>query len=116
MQPAERPDARLARRLRSLRQQHWPGIKITQQQIAEALGGESPLSLSLISSWESTRKPVLPPTKRLLGYATFFASRRAVASEPARLVDEDELTEDERVLRDRLYAELLSLRFPEALS
>ncbi|MFI5897480.1 XRE family transcriptional regulator [Actinoplanes sp. NPDC051513] len=113
MQPAARPDARLARRLRSLRQQHWPGAKITQQQIAEALGGESPLSLSLISSWESTRKPVLPPTNRLIGYATFFASRRSVTSEPARLLDEAELGEDERKVRDRLYAELLSLRFPD---
>lgn len=114
MQAAEPPpDARLARRLRALRLQHWRGIKVTQQQIAEALGGASPLSLSLISSWESVRNPALPPATRLIGYATFFASRRSVASEPARLLDEAELTEAERIARDGLYAELLSLRFPE---
>jgi hypothetical protein len=113
MQSAESPDARLARRLRALRLQHWRGIKVTQQQIAEALGGESPLSLSLISSWESTRNPALPPATRLIGYATFFASRRSVESEPARLLGEAELTESERIARDGLYTDLLSLRFPE---
>jgi transcriptional regulator with XRE-family HTH domain len=113
MQPAEQPDARLARRLRALRHRQWPDIKVTQQQIAEALGGEGPLSLSLISSWESTRRPVLPPASRLAGYATFFASRRTVESEPARLLAESELTDDERRVRDGLHSELLSLRFPE---
>jgi transcriptional regulator with XRE-family HTH domain len=113
MQPAVPPDARLARRLRALRHQHWPDIRVTQQQIAEALGGDTPLSLSLISSWESTRRPSLPPASRLIGYATFFATRRSVASDPARLLTENELTENERTTRDGLHTELLSLRFPE---
>ncbi|MEV6848789.1 XRE family transcriptional regulator [Actinoplanes sp. NPDC051411] len=113
MQSATQPDDRLARRLRALRHQHWPGIRVTQQQIAEALGGATPLSLSLISSWESTRRPTIPPASRLVGYATFFASQRSVASDPARLLAENELTEDERVTRDGLHTELLSLRFPE---
>ncbi|MDT4994031.1 MAG: hypothetical protein QOH97_3923 [Actinoplanes sp.] len=109
MQPAVPPDARLATRLRALRLEHWTGVRVTQQQIADALG----LSLSLISSWESTRKPVLPPANRLAGYATFFATRRSVESGPAHVLSERELTEDERVTRDGLYTELLSLRFPE---
>jgi transcriptional regulator with XRE-family HTH domain len=113
MQPAAPFDARLARRLRALRVGHWVGVKVTQQQIAEALGGGSALSLSLISSWESTRKPVLPPANRLAGYATFFASRRSVESDPARLLSERELSNEERAERNELYAELLSLRFPE---
>jgi hypothetical protein len=113
MRPAEPPDPRLARRLRALRQRHWPGIKVTQHQIAQALGGESPLSLSLISSWESTSNPALPPATRLIGYATFFASRRSVESDPARLLDDAELTEAERIARDGLYADLLSLRFTD---
>src|SRR3954452_25414264 len=113
MQPVESMDARLARRLRALRLEHWPGVKVTQLQIAEALGGDTPLSLSLISSWESTRRPVLPPANRLSGYATFFATQRSLESEPARLLSERELTEEERVTREGLYAELLSLRFPE---
>lgn len=111
MQPID--DVRLARRLRALRLQQWPGLKVTQQQVAEALGGDSPLSLSLISSWESTRRPIPPPASRLSGYATFFATPRSVESTPARLLGERELTEEEQGLREALYAELLSLRFPD---
>lgn len=113
MQAAGQPDARLATRLRALRAEHWPDRRVTQQQIAEALGGETALSLSLISSWESIRKPVPPPASRLAGYATFFASRRSVQSSPARLLGDHELTEEERAVRDELHAQLLSLRFPE---
>ena len=29
----------LAQRLRALREEHWPGMKITQGQLAQALGG-----------------------------------------------------------------------------
>ncbi|GLW33036.1 XRE family transcriptional regulator [Actinoplanes regularis] len=113
MQPGELDGARLARRLRELRTAHWPELKVTQQQVAEAVGGESgPLSLSLISSWESVRKPVLPPANRLAGYAMFFATRRSVESSPARLLSEHELTADEQRAREELHAELFSLRFP----
>lgn len=114
MQPGEPDSAPLARRLRELRTTHWPGLRITQQQVAEAVGGESgPLSLSLISSWESIRKPVLPPANRLAGYARFFATPRSAESSPARLLSEHELTEDERRAREELHAELFSLRFPD---
>src|SRR5690349_19954017 len=112
MQPAEHPDTRLARRLRALRLQQGPDLKVNQQQVAEARGGGSPLSLSLISSWESLRKPVLPPANRLAGYAAYSASRRSVESDPARLLSENELTEEERAVRDDLHIELHSLRFP----
>ncbi|MEU4163345.1 XRE family transcriptional regulator [Actinoplanes sp. NPDC026670] len=112
MQPGVPESARLARRLRSLRTEHWPDLKVTQLQIAEALGGEhGPLSLSLISSWESTRNPALPPASRLAGYAMFFATRRTVEASPARLLGEHDLTEDERHERDRLHAELFEMRF-----
>ncbi|GLY02589.1 helix-turn-helix domain-containing protein [Actinoplanes sp. NBRC 101535] len=110
MQSGESSGVRLARRLRELRAAHWPGLKVTQRQVAEALGGESPLSMSLISAWESVRDPQLPPAHRLAAYATFFASRRSVGAEPARLLGENELTEDERRMRDELHTELLSLR------
>ncbi|MEU8664395.1 XRE family transcriptional regulator [Actinoplanes philippinensis] len=113
MQPAQPDGARLARRLRKLRTELWPELKVTQQQIAEALGGEhGPLSLSLISSWESTRNPALPPASRLAGYAAFFATPRSVESSPARLLGEHEMTAGERHAREELYAELFSLRFP----
>ena len=113
MQSATQPDVRLAKRLRALRHTYWPGVKVTQQQIAEALGGGSPLSLSLISSWESLRNPALPTANRLAAYALFFATERSVESDPARLLGEHELTDDERTRRDGLHTELLGLRFPE---
>ena len=42
----------LARRLRALRQERWPGISLTQGELAQALGGDYRLSVPLISSWE----------------------------------------------------------------
>ena len=54
----------------------------------------------------------LPPWSTA-GYATFFASRRSVESDPARLLSEHDLTDKERTAREELHAELLSLRFPE---
>jgi transcriptional regulator with XRE-family HTH domain len=111
--PIEPSPRDLARRLRALRHGHWPDLKITQQHLAEAFGGDRPLSESLISSWESSRSPVPPPGNRLRAYATFFATRRSVEGDQARLLGEDELTDDERAERDRLQEELLGLRNSE---
>src|SRR5207249_8845886 len=58
-----------------------------------------------ISSWESRN---VPPAQRLRAYARFFATRRSVES--GRLLDDDELTEDERARRSDLEQELLALR------
>jgi transcriptional regulator with XRE-family HTH domain len=112
VQPSEAPPNRaLARRLRELRKRHWPDLQVTQKQIAEALGSERPLSLSLISSWESAGNPVAPPAHRLAAYARFFASPRSIAEDPAHLLEDDDLTDTERAVRDALYQELISLRF-----
>ncbi|MER7280259.1 XRE family transcriptional regulator [Dactylosporangium sp. NPDC000244] len=114
MQPSETPPNRaLARYLRDLRKRHWPQLQVTQRQIAEALGGAKPLSLSVISSWEHERTPVTPPEGRLAGYARFFATRRSIDSDPARLLDEDELTDEERSNEDAIHAALARLRTPE---
>ena len=52
------PRVDLARRLRALRDLHWPDLRVTQQHLAEAFGQDGrPLSVSLISSWESTQNP-----------------------------------------------------------
>lgn len=107
---ADDPHRALARRLRSLREEHWPGLGITQHQLAEAFGGRRPLSISLISSWESQTKPVVPPAKRLEAYATFFATMRSVESNPFRLLAPSQLTDEERANRDALRNELLLLR------
>ena len=111
MQHAEQPSGALARRLRDLRLRHWPDLRVTQQQVAEALGGERTLSESLISSWESIRSPALPPPARLRAIATFFASRRSLADGRARLLKDHELTAEELTRRNELYEELVQLRY-----
>ena len=113
MQPTDSIRRSLAQRLRALRESRWPDLRITQHQLAEAFGDDKPLSLSLISSWESTRHPVSPPVHRLNQYSIFFATRRSVDQAPARLLAENELTPDERAERDLLYEELSRLRYPD---
>jgi hypothetical protein len=101
-------DARqlLARRLRALREHHWPHRKITQPELARVFGG---VSVPLISSWESQTNPKIPPASRLDAYATFFATDRSVEQEP-RLLSPTELTEAERRAKDELKRELMRLR------
>lgn len=100
----------LAQRLKALREERWPDRGITQLQVAEALGGKKPLSVSLISSWENHAKPVTPPMLRLAAYAAFFATRRSIEQEPARLVPVSQMTAEERASRDELLNELTDLR------
>lgn len=104
------PGQGLARRLRALREDCWPDIKITQPRLAEVLGGGRPLSVPLISSWESQTKPKIPPIHRLEAYATFFATARSAEGGTLRLLDPAELTDTERRARDELRGELMRLR------
>ncbi len=97
--------AALARRLRELRQQ-WPGNRITQGVLADALGA----STALISGWENLSNPAVPPVNRLQSYATLFATRRSLQGAQLRILPDEELTPDEIATRDDLYAELLALR------
>lgn len=97
--------AALARRLRSLRHQ-WPGARITQGMLAEALGASN----ALISGWENLTNPTAPPPPRLRVYATLFATHRSLDGGQLRVLPDNELTEDELAARDELYAELLALR------
>ncbi|MEU4523168.1 helix-turn-helix transcriptional regulator [Amycolatopsis sp. NPDC024027] len=105
-----KPRPALARRLRELREKEWPDAGITQSQLAAAIGGAKPLSVSLISSWENIEKPVTPPIKRLDAYATLFATRRSVEGGSVRVLPLENLTDDERKLRDDLLVELMKLR------
>jgi len=100
----------LARYLRLLREERWPTVKITQPQLAQALGGERPLSVPLISSWESPSNPKIPPIPRLEAYATFFATERSVAENPPRMLSPAELTEPEQRAKDEILRELMGLR------
>ncbi|GAB3005572.1 XRE family transcriptional regulator [Saccharothrix stipae] len=100
----------LAHRLRALREEQWPDVTITQSDLAYAFSAEKPASVPLLSSWESRSNPKTPPVPRLAAYATFFATRRSVATRPYRLIPVDELTPDELRRRDELLRELTDLR------
>src|SRR6266702_1304451 len=67
----------LAIRLRSLRTDRWPEIRLTQGMLASALGGAEPLAPATVASWENKNTPKLPPRERMAAYAQFFATRRS---------------------------------------
>jgi hypothetical protein len=102
----------LARRLRVLREEQWPGRKVNQSQLAAALSGAGRRSVSvpLISSWESRSDPKVPPASRLEDIATFFASPRSFDGKVGHLLSPDEMTVQERAARDKLVQELASMR------
>jgi hypothetical protein len=77
-----------------------------------ALGGagKRPVSVPLISSWESRTNPKVPSASRLEDIATFFATRRSFDGQAGRLLSLEELTEQERAARQELLQELVGLR------
>lgn len=112
MEPVESPKRAMARRLRALRLEEWPGVTVTQPQLASALGVSPPL----ISAWENEDRPTLVPTSRLVAVARFFASPRSLNGKRSRLLEDRDLTTDERVRRDQLQAELMALHAAAARS
>jgi transcriptional regulator with XRE-family HTH domain len=100
------PRQLLAQRLRGLREDR----KITQPQLAAALGGSKPLSVPLISSWESQTNPHIPPPVRLEGYAAVFATSRSFDGAVPRRLSSDEMTDEERRAMTELRQELMQLR------
>jgi hypothetical protein len=106
------PRRELARRLRSLREVHWPGRRVNQAQLAAALGadGRRSVSVPLISSWESYTNPKVPPPDRIRDIATFYASPRSFDGHVGRLLSPDEMTVPERAAREQLLDELTRLR------
>ena len=70
------PAHRLAERLRDLREQE----RLTQKQLARALGGEETLSSATVSLWEKPGSDRLPPPPRLAAYARLFCTSRSFAS------------------------------------
>jgi transcriptional regulator with XRE-family HTH domain len=101
------PRLLLARRLRALREDHWPGKRITQPQLAQALGG---LSVPLVSSWESQTNPRIPPPARLDAYAALFATARSFDEDPGRLISPRDMSDAERQAMDELKRELAQMR------
>jgi hypothetical protein len=102
----------LASRLRALREEQWPGVKVNQAQLAQALGGDGRRSVSvpLISSWESQTNPRVPPAFRIQDIATFFATLRSFDGQVGRLLRLDEMDTQERADREKLLQELMDLR------
>lgn len=96
----------LARRLKALRLEHWPGRRVRQTELATALEVSSPS----VSSWENLEDPKVPTTDRLAEYARFFATERSLAQPPPKLLPLRQLTADERRTYDELLKELLELR------
>jgi hypothetical protein len=103
---------RLARTLRELRESAWPGVQLTQAQLANALSAESRVASATLSSWESLTNPKTPTPSRLSAYARFFATRRSLDKEP-HLIPEHDLTPDELERYHELQAELLGLLHSE---
>ena len=104
------PRQLLAQRLRALREERWSNLKITQPRLAHALGGDKPLSVPLISSWESQANPRIPPLARLEGYAAVFATPRSFEGKTPRQLGAEEMTDEERQAMTELGQELKRLR------
>ena len=100
----------LADRLRSLREGHGRGRKITQLQLAQALGGAKPVSVPLISGWESITSPKIPAARWIELYSVIFATTRSFEGPQPRLVADDEMTDEERRRMSELRQELTRLR------
>lgn len=109
MEPQE-PRRLLAERLRSLREHAVPDRKITQPELAQALGGGTALSVPLISSWESQVNPRIPPLARIEAYAAVFATPRSFERQPPGLLSPDEMTTEEKRAMADLRQELTVLR------
>jgi hypothetical protein len=101
------PRQLLAQRLRDLRQDRWPGRRITQPQLAQALGG---VSVPLISSWESQTNPRIPPPLRLDAYAALFAMERSFDGDAAHLISPQHMSDGEQQAMNELKRELTQLR------
>jgi transcriptional regulator with XRE-family HTH domain len=100
------PARRLAERLRALRDQK----RLTQKQLAKVLGGSESISIATVSLWENPSSDRLPPVQRLEAYARLFCTSRSFDGGRPRLLESDELTEQERDRERELYDELVSLR------
>ena len=106
----EDPRIALARHLRELREAGLAGKKITQLDLARALGRDKPVSVPLISSYESRTKPQIIPTGRLDDYAALFATPRSFENDRLRIIDRADMTEDERRAVTSLRGDLIALR------
>ena len=101
--------ASLARRLRELRYSQFPGVRLKQADVAQALADDGPVAVSTLSAWENVSKSTLPSKGRLAAYARFFATPRSLDGGP-HLLPLTDLTDAEDEVRRELERELFRLR------
>ncbi|HEV2784083.1 MAG TPA: helix-turn-helix transcriptional regulator [Actinophytocola sp.] len=98
----------LASRLRALRETGFD-VKVTQDQLAAALGAGKPLSSAAISTWENSEIDKWPSPTRLVQYALIFSGPKSLV--PALHVpDESTLDKPARIRFHQLRSGLLELR------
>lgn len=98
----------LASRLRELRESAFPA-RVTQDQLAAALGEDKPLSSAAISTWENGEIDKRPTEARILQYALVFSTPRSLEPAP-HTPTESKLDKSARARYQELRAELLELR------
>jgi hypothetical protein len=108
---SERPGpeaTRLADRLRDLRE--GAPVPLTQSELGKALtDARGSVGPAAISSWENPASGRLAPLSRLDSYARLFCTRRSFEG-GVRLLEDAELTPDERAAFAELKEELVGLR------
>lgn len=105
---ASAPATSLARRLRELRISQFPGVRLNQSDVAQALSHDEPVAVSTLSDWENVSKSTLPSKGRLAAYARFFATARSLEGGP-HLLPLTDLTDVEDEVRRELERELFRL-------
>jgi hypothetical protein len=99
---------RLAERLRDLRE--GAPVPLTQTDLGQALAGaRGTVGPAAVSSWENPQSGRLVPASRLDAYARLFCTPRSFEGD-VHLLDEAELTPDERSAFAELKEELVGLR------
>ena len=98
----------LASRLRALRESTF-AAKLTQDQLAAALGRDKPLSSAAISMWENGEIDKWPSQSRLVQYALIFSTPQSLGPAP-HVPDESTLDKPARMRFQALRKDLLELR------
>jgi hypothetical protein len=99
----------LADRLRDLREREFS--RLTQTALGHAIGDPgNPLSPATISAWENPGSGRLVPQPRLASYARLFCTPRSFDGGAPHLIEDDDLTADERERMADLRDELTELR------
>lgn len=98
----------LASRLRELRESAFE-VRVTQDQLATALGESKPLSSAAISTWENGESDKRPTETRIIQYALVFSSPQSLEPSP-HTPNESKLDETAQARFRELRDELLGLR------